>query len=67
MPAYSGVTESSGKKRPSFGAGSFLFALVFALLVYMLIVSMARHHFFQGGHPNRSPTSTISTPIHSRA
>ena len=60
MSAHSTVTDSSGRKQPSFGVGSLLFALVFALLVYLLVLSMARHHFFTGGHPNRSKSSSAT-------
>jgi hypothetical protein len=60
MSAHWTTTDSSGKKQPSFGVGSFLFALVFALLVYLLVLSMAHHHFFTGGHPNRSSASSAT-------
>jgi hypothetical protein len=31
----------------------------------LLISSMVRHHFFRGGHPNRSMTSLYLAPVHS--
>ena len=58
MSAHSTAADRSENKQPSFGVGSFLFALVFALLVYLLVLSMARHHFFTGGHPNRPAASS---------
>ena len=60
MPDHPTVTGPSEKTPPSFGLGSFLFALLFALLTYILIASMVRHHFFKGGHPNRSMASSTA-------
>jgi len=31
-----------------------LFGIIFGVLVYLLILSMVRHHFFTGGYPNHS-------------
>jgi hypothetical protein len=66
MSAYSSPTGPSDRKPPSFGIGSFLFAIIFTLMVYLLISSMMRHHFFKGGHPSRSTTSSIQTLNHTR-
>jgi hypothetical protein len=57
MPVPSNSDGPSTERRPSFGLGSFLFALFFTLLVYLLISSMERHNFFRGGHPHRPTTS----------
>jgi hypothetical protein len=54
MSSFSNSSSSSRTKVSSFGIGSFLFGIIFGLLVYLLILSMVRHHFFTGGHPNHS-------------
>jgi hypothetical protein len=53
MTNYPKETESGGQRSPSFGIGSFLTALVLAVLIYLLVASMIRHRFFRGGHPHR--------------
>jgi hypothetical protein len=60
MPAHSNATGPSEKTPPSFGIGSFFFALAFALIIYLLLSTMVRHHFFKEGHPNRSTASSAA-------
>jgi hypothetical protein len=53
MKPYSNATDPEDQKPPSFGLGSFVFAFVLAILFYLLVAAMVRHHSFRGGHPNR--------------
>jgi hypothetical protein len=56
------ATDSGGQKSSSFGMGSFVFALVLAFLLFLLVASMMRHHFFRGGHPHHDVMSKIWPP-----
>jgi hypothetical protein len=54
------ITERRNSQ--SFGAGSFLFALLLTLLLYFLISVMVSRHFFKGGAPDRpKPLSILPT------
>jgi hypothetical protein len=44
------------RKSQPFGAGSFLFAALLTLLLYLLISAMVSRHFFKGGAPERPRT-----------
>ena len=43
----------------SFGAGSFLFAVLLTLLLYFLVSTLVSRHFFKGGAPNRPRALSI--------
>jgi hypothetical protein len=43
-----------GREPPSFGIGKLLFAIVLAIVVLLLVQSMVRHRFFQGGRDHRN-------------
>jgi len=60
MTAYSNMTGPGGRKSPSFGIGSLLFAVVLALIFYLLLLTMVRHGFFSG---SRTRVMVIQTPI----
>jgi hypothetical protein len=54
------ITERRNSQ--SFGAGSFLFAVLLTLLLYFLLSVMVSRHFFKGGAPDRSKAlSTLPT------
>jgi hypothetical protein len=59
MTVDSNSTQPEEPKSPPFGIGSLLFAIVLALLIFLLVASMVRHRFFRGGHPHRI---TMSQP-----
>jgi hypothetical protein len=44
--------KSYEQQPPSFGLGKLLFAIVFAILLFLLTQSMVHQRFFRGGHPN---------------
>ena len=41
------------KNSPWLGLAKFLFIVVLAVTVFLLIRSMVRHHFFSGGQQNQ--------------
>lgn len=45
---------TAGREPPSFGIGHLLFALVLAIIFFLLAQSMVRHRFFQGGREHRN-------------
>ena len=45
--------KPSEQEPPSFGMGKFLFAIVFAIFLFLLTQIMVRQRFFQGGHPSQ--------------
>jgi hypothetical protein len=61
MTTYSNTPSPTGRKSPSFGIGSFVFAVVLAFILYLLISTMISHHFFRGGHPHRITTLATQT------
>jgi hypothetical protein len=63
MTAHLNSTGPEGRKSPSFGIGSLLFAVVLALIIFLLVSTMVRHRFFRGGHPHRISTLATRTPI----
>ena len=54
MTTYLKTTDPTGRKPPSFGIGQFLFAVVLAVILFLLGQSMVRHRFFQGGREHRN-------------
>jgi hypothetical protein len=46
--------DPDGEKPPSFGTKHWLFALVLAVLFFLLGQSMVHHRFFQGGRVHRN-------------
>jgi hypothetical protein len=57
------TTGTEGRKTPSFGIGSLLFAIVLAFIFYLLFSTMVRHRFFRGGHPHRITALATHSPI----
>ena len=54
------ITERRNSQ--SFGAGSFLFAVLLTLLFYFLVSATVSRHFFKGGAPDHpKPLSILST------
>jgi hypothetical protein len=51
------ITERRNSQ--SFGAGSFLFAVLLTLLFYFLVSAMVSRHFFNGGAPDRPKALSI--------
>jgi hypothetical protein len=54
MTTDSNSTVPSEPKPPRFGMGSFVFAIVLALIFFLLAQTMVRHRFHQGGWRDRS-------------
>ena len=54
MTTYSNTPAPEGEKPPSFGIGKFLFVVVLAVILFLLVQSMVRHRFFRGGWVNRN-------------
>jgi hypothetical protein len=54
MTTNSNTTAPVGEKPPRFGAGSVIFALVLAIIFFLLAQVMVRHRFFQGGRFGRN-------------
>jgi hypothetical protein len=48
------TTDPAGRTPPSFGIGRLLFAVVLAVLFFLLGQSMVRHRFFEGGRFHRN-------------
>ena len=53
MTAYSNTPDPEGEKPPSFRIGKFLFVVVLAVVLSLLVNSMVHHRFFKGGRVNR--------------
>lgn len=66
MSALSGANGFSEKRPRSFGIGNFLFALLFALIVHLLISNVVRYHFFRAGHPSRSAAYGVPSDSYER-
>jgi hypothetical protein len=47
------TTDDTARKPPEFGVGKLLFAVVLAVMFFLLVQSMQRHRFFQGGRVHR--------------
>jgi hypothetical protein len=62
MITYSNTTAPEGEKPPSFGIGKLLFAVVLAVIFFLLAQSMLRHRFFKGRRVNQ-PTTQTPIPI----
>ncbi len=56
MTTYSHSPDPEGEKPPSFGIGKFLFVVVLAVILFLLLQSMVHHRFFRGGRVNRKGT-----------
>jgi len=41
------------QRSPGFGFARFLFIVVLTVLIFVLVNSMVRHHFFSGGQMNQ--------------
>jgi hypothetical protein len=41
------------QRSPGFGFARFLFIVVLTVLLFVLVNSMVRHHFFSGGQMNQ--------------
>jgi hypothetical protein len=41
------------RRSPGFGVAGFLFIVVLTVLLFVLVNSMVRHHFFSGGQQNQ--------------
>ena len=54
MTTYSNTPDPEGAKPPSFGIGKFLFVVVLAVVLFLLVHSMVHHRFFRGGRVNRN-------------
>jgi len=54
MTINSNTTAPAGEKPPRFGMGSVLFAVVLAIIFFLLAQAMVRHRFFQGGRFGRN-------------
>jgi hypothetical protein len=54
MANYLNTTSPTGRKPPQFGIGSFLFAVVLAVIFFLLAQSMVRHHFCGGVRDHRN-------------
>jgi hypothetical protein len=54
MKTYSNTPAPEGEKSPWIGIGKFLFVVVLAVIVFLLVQSMVRHRFFRGGWVNRN-------------
>ena len=54
MTTDSTVPGSAGRRPPRFGIGSLLFAVVLAVVIFLLAQDMIRHRFFRGGWANRN-------------
>ena len=54
MTTYSNTPDPEGEKPPSFGIGKFLFVVVLAVVLFLLVHSMVHHRFFRGGRVNRN-------------
>jgi hypothetical protein len=63
MTVDSNTTGPEEPKSPAFGIGNFLFAVVLAFLIFLLVAAMVRHRFFRGGHPHRITMSQPQAPI----
>jgi hypothetical protein len=63
MAVDSNTTGPEEPKSTPFGNGSFLFLVVLAFLIFLLVAAMARHRFFRGGHPHRITMSQPQAPI----
>jgi hypothetical protein len=63
MTTDSNTTGPASQNSPSFGIGSFLFAVLLAFIIFLLVATMVRHRFFRGGHPHRPAASLTSTPV----
>jgi hypothetical protein len=48
------TTVPAERKSPQFGLEKLVFAVVLAVVFFLLVLSMQRHRFFQGGHDHRS-------------
>jgi hypothetical protein len=61
-PAHRPVLNSTSmadvarREPPRFGIGSFLFIVVFAVILFLVAQSMVRHRFHVGGRINRNGT-----------
>jgi hypothetical protein len=51
MTTHSNTPAPEGDKPPSFGIGTLLFAVVLAV-IFFLVQGMVRHRFFRGGRVN---------------
>lgn len=56
MTTDSSRTAPAGQKPSRFGTGSLLFAVVLALIFFLLFQSMARHRFHEGDQFDRNGT-----------
>jgi len=56
MTTYSHSPDPEGEKPPAFGIGKFLFVVVLAVILFLLLQSMVHHRFFRGGRVNRKGT-----------
>jgi hypothetical protein len=54
MTNKSNTTTPAEPKPPRFGIGNLLFIIVLALIAFLLVQSMARHRFHEGGRRNRN-------------
>jgi hypothetical protein len=54
MTTYSNTPDPEGAKPPSFGIGKFLFVVVLAVVLFLLVHSMVHHRFFRGGRVHRN-------------
>ena len=54
MKTYSNTPAPEGEKSPWIGIGKFLFVVVLAVIVFLLVQSMVHHRFFRGGRVNRN-------------
>ena len=62
MTTHLHTPAPSGRKGPSFGIGSFLFAVVLAFIFFLLGQSMVRHRFCRG-HRVDHPTPQAPIPV----
>ncbi|MGA7694894.1 MAG: hypothetical protein WCA76_07680 [Candidatus Sulfotelmatobacter sp.] len=54
MASPSNSPDSGGRRPPSFGVREFVFALLLAILFFLLGHSMVHHRFFEGGRFHRN-------------
>ncbi|MGA7632694.1 MAG: hypothetical protein WCB11_18180 [Terriglobales bacterium] len=54
MTTYLSMTERRRRSTPSFGIGKLLFAIVLAILFFLLGQSMVHHNFHQGMRVHRN-------------
>ena len=47
------TTDHTDRKPPEFGIGKLLLAVVLAVVFFLLVQSMERNRFFQGGRVHR--------------